>query len=113
MFGMMLICVGVLAFVSATLDGCKDSSCSLQAADYDQACQADSDCVAVFLGSFCGANSCACENAAINTSAYAQYASDFDKDNAPRCPCAAAPPVACNQGTCGLRGSGVGEAGSD
>jgi hypothetical protein len=96
----------------ATLDGCKDS-CSLQAANYDQACQTDSDCVAVFLGSFCAAQSCACENAAINASSYQQYASDFEKDNAPRCPCPSPPPVACNQGTCGLRGSGVSEAGSD
>jgi hypothetical protein len=101
----------VLGYVS--LDGCKSSSCSLAASDYDQACQEDSDCVAVFLGSFCASHSCACENAAINVSSYNQYSSDFDRDDAPRCPCPDAPPVACNQGTCGLRGSGVAEAGSD
>lgn len=97
----------------ALLAACNGSRCSLAAADYDQACQVDSDCVAVFLGSFCGGHSCACENAAINVRSYHQYSSDFDRDNAPRCPCPDAPPVACNQGTCGLRGSGVAAADSD
>jgi hypothetical protein len=87
-----------------SLDQCSDSaSCSINAADYDQACHEDSDCVAAFSGSFCGSNACACENAAINVSAQAQYSADLERDNAPRCPCPSPPPVACNQGTCGLR----------
>jgi hypothetical protein len=101
----------ILALFCVSLDGCK-GSCSLEATNYDQSCKADSDCVAVFSGSFCGAHTCACENAAINVSSESRYSADFNNEGAPRCPCPAAPAVACNQGTCGLRGA-TSEAGAD
>lgn len=100
--------------VLASLQHCDNhGSCTLSASNYDQSCTQDSDCVAVFSGSFCSGNECACENAAINVSAQAQYEADFQSDHAPECPCPSPPPVACNHGSCGLREGPTGDAGAD
>jgi hypothetical protein len=58
-------------FAALVLSTDCDPSCTLDASRYDQSCTQDSDCVAVFLGDFCGAHACACENAAINLSSQA------------------------------------------
>jgi hypothetical protein len=53
---------------------CTDAAAqAIQASNYDQSCNIDSDCIAV------SANFCfiICPNAAINKSAYAQYRADF------------------------------------
>lgn len=103
--------LAVPAVLVALATHCNGSGCTLDAANYGQTCSQDSDCVAVFSGNFCGSHACACENAAINVSSQAQYERDFQNDNAPRCPCPSPPPVACNQGACGLRASSMLDAG--
>ena len=92
----------ILVVLSLGISHCNSSSpCSIRAADYDQSCSQDSDCVAVFNGDYC--TECPCENTAINIDAQPQYNSDFLKGKYLACPCPAPPAVACNQGTCGLR----------
>jgi hypothetical protein len=83
--------------------------CTFPAADYDQSCHVDSDCVAVFLGNACD-DSCGgeCANAAINSTANARYAADFaarparptDAGFFVECSCALGPPGCCRAGTC-------------
>ena len=79
-----------------------NSSCSIDASHYDRSCKQDSDCIAVYSGSFCGSGSdtCACENAAISASAQSQYDSDLSATHPLVCPCPAPPAVGCNAGTC-------------
>jgi hypothetical protein len=106
----MTVATAVAAF--APLHHCSTSgSCTISASNYDQSCAQDTDCIAAFSGSFCGGHACACENSAINASAQAQYEADLQNAHAPKCPCPAPPPVACNQGTCGLRTSGPADGG--
>lgn len=102
--------VAVVLF--ASLDHCK-GNCSIEASSYDQSCTLDSDCVAVFSGSFCGAHECACENSVINVTAEARYEADLQNDHAPECPCPSPPPVSCNAGTCGLRTASSVDSGAD
>lgn len=90
-----------------------NGNCSIFASDYDQSCRQDTDCVAVFSGSFCGGHSCACENSAINVSDQQRYVSDLQSDDAPECPCPAPPAVACSQGTCVVRPLGLPDGGTD
>ncbi len=87
-------------------------SCTINASSYNTSCTKDSDCVAVFSGSFCG-HTCACENAAINVSAQAQYEADLSSEGPPECPCPASPAVACDRGACALRTSMTVDAGTD
>ena len=55
----------------------------LRASDYDQDCEVDSDCVAVFEGEGCTA--CRCPNAAISTQDATKYATDV-QNAAKDCP---------------------------
>jgi hypothetical protein len=102
----------VVVVLIASLDHCK-GNCSIEASSYDQSCTLDSDCVAVFSGSFCGDHECACENSAINVSAQTRYVADLQNDHAPECPCPSPPAVSCNGGTCGLRTNSAVDAGAD
>jgi hypothetical protein len=56
---------------------CTDANVQLiQAANYDQSCTTDSDCIAVGLGNACFGCEIGCPNAAISRSSQAQYRSD-------------------------------------
>jgi hypothetical protein len=89
------------------LIACNDADVQpIQASSYDQACTADSDCVAVAEGNFCypGANNC--PSAAINVGAKAQYDTDVAMTNAAicggttNCPNFTSP--CCRGGSCSL-----------
>ncbi len=78
---------------------------TIRAADYDQSCSVDSDCVGVHEGDLCDANQCTnCTNAAIRSSAEAKYQADFAAKVATSvvCPCPSGPPVTCAKGVCGV-----------
>lgn len=80
---------------------------TIHAADYDQTCASNADCVAVTEGDLCedGGRSCTnCANDAINVRAQDQYNADFAKRlSVPRvCPCPSGAPPTCNSGVCGL-----------
>jgi hypothetical protein len=88
-------------------DGCPNgTTCgSIRAADYDQTCTTDSDCVGVVEGNLCLPNMCSdCTNAAVSTKAQAQYEADFaNKDSTPTiCPCPLGPAAVCKNGVCGV-----------
>jgi hypothetical protein len=76
---------------------------TIHAADYDQTCSKDSDCVGVVEGDLCTPNMCTnCTNAAVNAGAEAKYTADFaSKDSAPLgCPCGSGPNIVCKSGLC-------------
>jgi hypothetical protein len=84
---------------------CTDADVQLiQASNYDQSCQTDSDCVAVAEGNFCYAGAPNCPSAAISKSAYAQYQADVAKTNAAICEaassCVAEFGPCCQNGVC-------------
>ena len=82
-------------------DACPDGSQRpILAANYDQSCQTDTDCVLIGEGNACSmVNPCA--NAAISKAAYAKYQSDIA---AAPCfalaGCPASLPPCCRQGVC-------------
>ncbi len=43
----------------------------------DRSCHADSDCIVISAGGYCGGFGCACGNAAINTDGQARYSEAF------------------------------------
>ena len=53
-----------------------DTSRLVQASNYDQSCQTDSDCVGVGTGYACECETVFCVTAAINVSAYSQWKSE-------------------------------------
>jgi hypothetical protein len=55
---------------------CTDTSRDIQASNYDQSCERDSDCVGVGIGYACECETVLCVTTAINASAYAQWKSD-------------------------------------
>ncbi len=59
-------------------DGGCDTSRLVQASNYDQSCQTDSDCVGVGEGYACECETVFCVTAAINASAYTQWKSDVE-----------------------------------
>lgn len=64
---------------------CTDASPQvIQASNYDQTCQTDSDCIAVAEGEFCQPRAY-CPSATISKSASAQYWADVGKTNAALC----------------------------
>lgn len=75
---------------------------TIRAANYDQSCNVDSDCVAISEGNFCIPGAMNCPNAAINHGSKAQYLSDVANTNAAFCsaPASCADPVVCD-GTVG------------
>ncbi len=86
-------------------DDCTDANAQLiQAANYDQACTVDKDCVAVSEGNFCYPGTGNCPNAAISQSAYAQYQADVAKTRAASCyapgSCGDEPGPCCVAGKC-------------
>jgi hypothetical protein len=89
--------------MDATPEG---GSCSIRAADYDQSCTSDSDCVGVHEGTSCACTNCI--NAAIGTTSESEYNSAFVRafPNSGDCPCAAPPPAYCNNGDCAVCLSG-------
>jgi len=74
------------------------------ASNYDQSCQADSDCVAAAEGNFCIAGAGNCPSSAINKSAYSQFQADVAKTNASICravsSCGAEFGPCCRNGLC-------------
>lgn len=72
-------------------------SVEINASDYDQSCNAATDCMPIFVGKFC---ECSCTYAAINLKDAARYNKDIsvtcDKHCAP-CPEAV---VTCEQNRC-------------
>lgn len=90
---------------ACALGSCADAGCSagsIQASGYDQSCNADADCAAVFEGNLCGL--CFCPNAALAKSALAKYESDFAAKMPPAnaCDCPLSPPPLCKAGVCAL-----------
>jgi hypothetical protein len=76
---------------------------TIRAADYDQTCTTDSDCVGVVEGNLCAPNLCSnCTNAAVSGKAQAQYEADFSsKLRSPSiCPCGLGPAIVCKDGVC-------------
>jgi hypothetical protein len=84
------------------------ASCTLQPSAYDQSCQVDSDCEAVFLGNVCE-DVChgECPNGAINVIDGARYQADLHAvpmnhmSPTTACSCALGPGV-CRGGRCGV-----------
>ena len=86
-------------------DECTDANAQLiQAANYDQSCMTDTDCVAVADGDFCSPGAGNCPNAAISKSAHAQYQADTAKTRAASCyapgNCGTEPGPCCVAGRC-------------
>ncbi len=86
---------------------CTDANVQLiQASNYDQSCQADSDCIAVGEGNACYPCAIDCTSAAINKSAEAHYKEDVAKTPAgvaqtgTICGCPAEFYPCCRGGTC-------------
>lgn len=82
---------------------------AIHAADYDQSCSVDSDCIQVAEGDLCDLRLCTnCAGGSIRQSAQAQYDGDFAKklpiSDGNSCPCPPAPPAVCTNGVCGLSG---------
>jgi hypothetical protein len=89
----------------AAATSCSDPDAEvISASDYDDSCDADSDCVNVAVGNFCypGANSC--PNGAISKKAYPKYQSDISKTYAAQCfglsGCRAGSIPCCRNGKC-------------
>jgi hypothetical protein len=88
-----------LVGTSTSAVGCADPQVQqISAANYDQTCDADTDCVAVAEGDFCVPGAGNCPNAAINKGALGRYQSDIANTNAAFCRA----PGSCGVGTaCG------------
>lgn len=74
---------------------------TIRASDYEQSCNADSDCVLVMETDAC------CAGAAINASVQAQYARDLLNSGCPAKVCTAdcsLPVVCCSSGICQVEG---------
>ena len=87
------------------------------AADFGQACDTASDCVAVGIGDPCFPCEIRCRNnAAIRKTAYDQWLMAFDQSPAarftPACACGPQPNVCCNAGTCDTHCGPASDAGS-
>jgi hypothetical protein len=74
----------------------------ISASSFNQTCQSDADCVAVYQGSLC--TDCLCPNAAINQGALSAYTTVFNAEGPPTsiCDCPAIPPPVCKGGMCTL-----------
>jgi hypothetical protein len=90
--------------VEGTLSGVAPICGSISAADYDQSCKVDADCVVVPQGDFCQSACTNCPNAAISAHAEMLYRSDLaGRIPAPSlCPCPAPRAPACVQNKCVL-----------
>jgi hypothetical protein len=93
------------------LDVCdQGQSFPINASDYDQSCEKDSDCIGIGEGDGCG---CLCQNAAINVAYHATWLEDVERTPAfsamlvCNCPAASAP--GCIRGTCVLPSRGLRE----
>ncbi len=90
------VLLGITAVLSLASAGCETE---ILAADYDQTCKADADCVTVAVGDIC---KCSCQGAAINVKEKERY----DEDRLTiacgvACsPCPAFADAICRQGTC-------------
>jgi hypothetical protein len=93
--------------VPLVLAACSDTE--IRTEGYDQTCETEADCLAVFVGDVCD---CACEVDAINTTQSVLWAQERSRKQG-RCDtlgdCAACPPitVACESGTCTATVDGV------
>ena len=74
---------------------------SIVAADYDQSCTTDADCVAAYQGPLC--DECFCANTAINESAVTAYDAALAAGSPSPCNCPLSPPPVCDAGTCTLQ----------
>jgi hypothetical protein len=76
---------------------------AIRAADYNQTCATEADCILVTERKFCTPEACTnCENAAINVKDKVRYQVDTAK-NTPtpnNCPCPSPPIAVCNGGKC-------------
>lgn len=86
---------------STSTGGCDPGKHTIDLADFDTSCAVPSDCVAVFIGSYCG--NCFCQNAAIASSSKPQYDAEAQAKQQPQgpggCFCPAAIPD-CVAGQC-------------
>jgi hypothetical protein len=76
---------------------------AIRAADYDQTCATEADCILVTERKFCTPDACTnCENAAINVKDKVRYQVDTTKNTptANDCPCPSPPIAVCNGGKC-------------
>jgi hypothetical protein len=85
--------------------GCEASTPFIQASNYDESCDADTDCVAISQGASCDWCALSCTNAAINREALPQYTSDTAnllQVAYQRCPSSCGGPTStcCVAGTC-------------
>jgi hypothetical protein len=86
-------------------DGCPNGNIcgSISVTDYDQSCNANSDCVLEPAGDFCQATTCTdCPGGAVSVKAQAQYEADLaSKISTPRvCPCPGLQLAVCVAGQC-------------
>jgi hypothetical protein len=85
--------------------GCEASTPFIQASNYDQSCDADTDCVAISQGASCDWCALSCTSAAINRKSLPQYTSDTAnllQVAYQRCPSSCGGPTStcCVGGTC-------------
>jgi hypothetical protein len=111
-----LTLASVLASLALCASACgdvttpQDGGGPLDAADYDQSCSTDADCVAVPEGPIecCSSVSCSPANAAINKGALPQFEADFQADFPTNCGDIACPAICainnaqCSQGKCAV-----------
>jgi hypothetical protein len=104
---LLLMAITIALYPLAAGEGCGGKNCgSIRAADYDQSCSTDTDCVLVSEGDACAAP-CSCGNAAINVKDRARFVADFVAKNPASvdCQCRAGAAV-CENGKCGYTALG-------
>lgn len=96
--------LAISVFILTVAGALAVASCAhpILASDFDQTCEADSDCVAVMVGEICD---CICTVAAINKSDQSDYQAAIGaKACGDLCsPCGELPPAACEAKKCVVR----------
>ncbi len=85
-----------------------DPACTcvdIDGGDYDHVCKVDSDCVAITVGTICGAASCLPANAAVNKDSYAAFQQDRQQVEYASCVPVANGTVSCVNDACVLQGA--------
>jgi hypothetical protein len=102
---------GPIATDAAVNPGGDAGACMILAADYDQSCRIDSDCILIAQGNYC-APGCLCREAVINYGALPRFYSDVSKTSIAAdamsagdgggCPCLVPSGPCCRAGICQL-----------
>jgi hypothetical protein len=95
--------LALLVLLACSGAGCSNTDHTINLADYNTACAADSDCWPIDVGDVCGA---CCPTGAINVSDYSRYSSDLSarREGCPRIypDCFCPEVAACVAGHCAL-----------